>query len=127
MFILGDDSMFEHGYVERQISAISKMVAALLTGKKAQEELEENREITFTGLDLKRIILEKYLNERKINEAENYVSELIDEDTSKENYELAIYMYRYINELPDTTLEKANYSREEIVDGLKDLEEIYKK
>lgn len=119
--------MFEHGYVERQISAISKMVAALLTGKKAQEELEENREITFTGLDLKRIILEKYLNERKINEAENYVSELIDEDTSKENYELAIYMYRYINELPDTTLEKANYSREEIVDGLKDLEEIYKK
>lgn len=54
----------------------------------------------------------------KINEAENLLLETIDV-SDKRNLETALGFYTYINSFSDEELEENNYSREEIVDGLK--------
>lgn len=52
-----------------------------------------------------------------INGAENELYEAL--DVTDRNYlEMALAFYMYLNQLDDNTLYTANYSREEIVDGI---------
>ena len=64
--------------------------------------------------------LDLLIHERKINEAENL---LFDHLEPKDEKELAgaVDFYSKLNQLNDETLESANYSREEIEQGLKDI------
>ena len=57
----------------------------------------------------------KYAGE--INEAENQLYENLDENDT-EHLEMALTFYMYLNQLDDDTLFMANYSREEIVEGI---------
>ena len=52
-----------------------------------------------------------------INGAENYLSDqLYPQDIDR--LEMALTFYMYLNQMKDDTLFEANYSREEIVDGI---------
>ena len=53
----------------------------------------------------------------EINEAENQLYENLDENDT-EHLEMALTFYMYLNQLDDDTLFMANYSREEIVEGI---------
>ena len=52
-----------------------------------------------------------------INGAENELYEALDV-TDRSYLEMALAFYMYLNQLDDNTLYTANYSREEIVDGI---------
>ena len=52
-----------------------------------------------------------------INGAENYLSDQLDPQDI-DRLEMALTFYMYLNQMKDDTLFEANYSREEIVDGI---------
>lgn len=58
-----------------------------------------------------------------INKAENL---LYDMDTSNmRNYETALAFYSYINEYSDEFLQASNYTRQEVVSGIKDISQRF--
>lgn len=87
---------------------------------------EEKEEIQFTEPKLS----ENYnsyirmAGEGQINEAENLLYEELDED-NPECMKQALLFYDYINEFTDEQLEQANYSREEICEGIQSVLRIY--
>lgn len=60
------------------------------------------------------------VDEGDINGAENYLSDEL--DTENKGYlEMALTFYMYLNQLSDAELYEADYSREEIVEGINSI------
>ena len=69
--------------------------------------------------------LKDLVNKYNINEAENLLFEKINL-TNIEDFKLALLFYQYVNEKDNEFLEKSNYSREEIEQGIKDISKKYR-
>jgi hypothetical protein len=67
----------------------------------------------------------KYINDGKINEAENLIFEHINGCRSAINFEIALSFYRKLSQWSDEQLSKVNFSREEIIEGLTEVKSIY--
>lgn len=114
--------MFEKDYVMRLIQegvrATLKLLFNIDTDK--EEKLvftEQERETTYDEL------LE-LINDGKINEAENkLLGELDPKDM--EYYKMALMFYSYLNEKDIDFLEEHDFSKNEIIDGLKYVSNIY--
>jgi len=110
--------MFEQDYVMRLIKEMVRAVLKLLFGvdteKPAKEMLEsrESQQMLESIMDL--------VDEGKICEAENQVYEIVEEG-GKDNIGIAIMFYSYLNDKTDDYLQDHNFSRDEIVAGLKDM------
>lgn len=110
--------MFEQDYVMRLIKEMVRAVLKLLFGvdteKPAKEMLEsqESQQMLESIMDL--------VDEGKICEAENQVYEIVEEG-GKDNIGIAIMFYSYLNDKTDEYLQDHNFSRDEIVSGLKDV------
>ena len=108
--------MFEQDYVMRLIKEMVRAVLKLLfnidTDSPSTEIIKNEEE---------RITLEKLLNmvdEGKINEAENQLSDLLD-DKSNNGVEIAILFYSYLNDKTEDFLEIHDFTRDEVKEGLK--------
>ena len=60
------------------------------------------------------------IDEGLINEAENIIFEIL-EKGNKTDLQIALQFYSYLNDKSDLFLEKHNFSREEILLGLRDV------
>ncbi len=114
--------MYEQDYIMR---LIKEMIRALLQlifhidTEFSMEEMLKDSEVKAT-LDA----LLDMVNEGKINEAENVIYE-ITEDCEYKNLETALLFYSYLNEKPDEFLEKNNFSRDEVQEGLLEIVSRY--
>lgn len=131
---------YENDFIMRQVRDMVRMLAKVLFGKNTatyeyhEDFLNENslddEENKCTLNDENRIKVLRsdrlysqlitLVNAGKINEAENLLSDKLDED---ENgfFEAALGFYEYLNTLSDEFLEEHDYSREEVKDGAQDL------
>lgn len=108
---------YQDDYVMRTISDLVRAIARLVLGKNDIDyELPEDEE-KYTGIDKVFSRLKGLVDAGDINGAENLLSDELDAD-SKECLEMALAFYMYLNRLNDDYLYTANYSREEIVDGI---------
>lgn len=110
--------MFEQDYIMRLIKEMVRMLLKLLfhidTAAPTAELLCETEE---------RKVLDDLLNlvdDGKINEAENRIYELT-LNGNMGNLEIALLFYSYLNDKTDEFLERNNYSRKEIKEGLEDV------
>lgn len=109
-------------YLLRSIQDISRLISTLLLGKERidfKEDInqDENKEaVSLYGQ------LTAMADEGQINEAENLLSEEMTEG-DKVYLELALCFYLYLNDFEDDFLEEHEYSREEILDGIRMLGE----
>lgn len=107
--------MIREDYIMRIIHEAVRTLLKLLFG--IEEEKEE--EIIFSDA----VTGEKYTElcrlagQGRINEAENQLWEQLD-GREPEDFKMAILFYEYLNHLTDEELEQADYSREEISQGL---------
>lgn len=114
--------MFEQDYIMRlikeRVRAILKLlfhidteapVTELLKSSEQQETLEA---------------LLRMIDDGRINEAENRLSDLIDE-TDKENLKTALLFYFALNEKTDEFLLENNFSRDEIRLGIESVTEKF--
>ena len=112
---------FEKDYIMRLIHGIALVLARLLLGKQMEQEGEIasalSREAAKEDEALRRMI-----DEGRINEAEEILFEILENASweDKQKVALALSFYDYVNEKEEEFLEKSNFSREEIVEGLED-------
>ena len=102
----------------RIINDIARFLAKTLLGKEKTEfglKKEEETQSQLAQLSKK---LASLIGKGKLNEAENLLYEAFDPD-NKNYIELALDFYGTLNNLDDEFLEKNNFSREEIEQGLK--------
>lgn len=111
---------YHQDWLMRQIEAISAMLAYMLTGKKPKQvSVEENAQ---TRSDSNRLYgkLRALVEHGNICEAENLLFAAM-EESDPEVPDAAVQFYTDINKLSDDALEACNFSREEIMDGLKEI------
>lgn len=111
--------MFEKDYVMRMIKELVRFLAKTLLNKETVVyELPEEEKFTHTDYLHKQLLI--LIGQGKINEAENLLFEELD-IKNKRHIELALDFYERLNNLDEGFLEKANFTREEIEEGIKSI------
>lgn len=111
---------YHQDWLMRQIEAISAMLAYMLTGKKRQNETAEQHQQTLSDTNLLYQKLRILASGGNICEAENLLYAAM-EEADPEVPDAAVQFYTDINQLSDAQLAEQNFSREEIMDGLKSI------
>lgn len=121
--------MNEKDYIIRLVKASTQLLVTILSGKNVMDSLldEQNNKITISENDLLSITLNKYINDNKINEAENILFERIQTCKSASNFQIALSFYKRLSLWSDEQLSKVNFSRGEIIEGIRDVKKIYEK
>lgn len=121
--------MFKQDWLERQIEAIAKTFAAILFGKerltKAMEDYEQQKSETGLEEEMLKRVIKKYVEEKKFQEAEEMIYQLIESNNTGVNLEVALSFYNELNDLDDQSLENAGFSRDKIEKGVLKLREFY--
>lgn len=110
--------MFEQDYIMRLIREMVRTLVKLVF----KVDIENPKQVDFENADLE----EEYynliamINSGMVNEAENMLLEQLDL-TDKKSFEMSLMFYSYLNEKDDDFLENHNYSRKEVVDGIKSV------
>lgn len=115
--------LYEQDWVMKQIKLLVRFVARAVF-KKDTAEYKELIEESLAGTDILHRELLIFLEEGKICEAENYLFENIDK-TGKSHLALALDFYERLNSFSDEELEKANFSREEVKEGLNEILQLF--
>ena len=114
--------MVEQDYITRLINGnirtILKMVFHIDTNQEANIELENEEAAQ------KYIRLTDLINIGKINEAENILIEELDYSDITQ-FEMALKFYSYLNNVDLDFLEECNYTKKEIVEGIKDMSKMF--
>ena len=112
---------YEKDYIMRLIHGIAQVLARLLLGKQMEQEGEIASALSREAAK-KDETLKKRIDEGNINEAEELLFDLLETEPweDKQKAALVLSFYDHVNEKEDAFLEKANFSREEIIEGLED-------
>ena len=112
---------YEKDYIMRLIHGIAMVLARLLLGRQMEEEGEiadvmDKQEKEENGRLLRMI------DEGNVNRAEELLFDLLENAAweDRQKAALALSFYDHLNDKDDEFLEKADFSREEIMEGLED-------
>ncbi len=108
---------FTQDWIMRQVQMLAQMLAKILFGKDTTDYIIE-AEDDLNGTDLLYKALCAKLDKGDICGAEDILFDAL-ENGGKENLEVAIDFYARLNKMSDAELESANFSREEVEEGLK--------
>lgn len=114
--------MFEQDYIMRMIKEIARVLAKVLfnvDSKTIEEDLKEEKETEQMLTELFDMV-----DEGLINEAENIIFEIAEKGI-RTDLQIALQFYSYLNDKSDLFLEEHNFSREEILSGLRDVTAKY--
>ncbi|MDE5824202.1 MAG: hypothetical protein K2H91_05915 [Lachnospiraceae bacterium] len=110
---------YEKDYIMRVIKEMVRVLFSLLFGKKyVSVEQENENKYEISGKKLNE--LKAMVDQGKMNEAENILLDGIDYANKKEVAAAALF-YQYLSEQEDDFLKQHNYSKEEVLDGMKQL------
>jgi len=119
--------MYSTDWLIRQIESMARGIAKILFDKDTSMDMyvyDIMDRTRYTEPDILHDKLKELLIDLKLNEAEDLLFDNI--DTENKNYLLvALDFYIRLNELEDDTLEKNNFSRDEIYSGMSDVKEMY--
>ncbi|MDU5105711.1 MULTISPECIES: DUF6483 family protein [unclassified Clostridium] len=77
--------------------------------------------------EILRIILKSLITKKEYNKAENVLFEEIEKNKSEANYKVALDFYEELLEKSNEDLLENNFSKEEVLQGLKDLKILFNK
>lgn len=110
---------YEQDYVMRLIKQMMQVLAKLIFHKKEEPEVAEPT-LTSSGDSETAIDLFALADSGQINEAENLLYEHLN-TSDLSQLKLAFAFYEHLNEYQNDFLEEHNYSREEILEGIKNI------
>ena len=112
--------------IEKLINELSRNF-----GKTLMKKEEDNMQVTNLenngSSEILRIIIKSLLVKKEYNRAENILFEEIEKDKSEGNYKVAIDFYEELLTKSDEDLKENNFSKEEVLQGLKDLKLLFNK
>ena len=104
----------------RNIQDVGRLIAKLLLHEQQPNYTLPENEADYTDADKLFASVMKLAEEGKINEAENELYEgMVEENV--DYLELALTFYLYLNDMDGDFLDDNGYSREEVLEGMKDL------
>ncbi|EGS31852.1 hypothetical protein HMPREF9489_0801 [Finegoldia magna SY403409CC001050417] len=107
----------------KQINVVSEFLQKLFTDMETSRKLNENEQYQKDSFEFERL-LENLIEEDRINDAENILFEKL--DTNNLMYAtIATRFYDKLKGLSDEKLQKSNYSRDEILQGLNDMCDMF--
>ena len=109
----------EKDYILRMIKDLTKSIAHLILGK-SEIEYELPKESEYSRVDTLYVKLIELVNMGQINEAEDLLFDEI-KPSDMRQFEMAMSFYLYLNDFGDDYLEKNNYSRDEITEGIRSI------
>lgn len=119
---------YEDDYIKKMIAAMGDTLAGALIGKDGNvdsEEKDKHSEIVLAEEDLVHFRIQKYLRENEINMAENILFEAIEKSQSPKYLQIAMDFYDRVNKYSEQQLEEYNFSREEIIEDLEQIQKLY--
>lgn len=117
--------MFTDDYIMRQIELFSRSIAKVVFDKDTNTvDLIREDDIGGSLSDKEESMLAR-IRELDINGAENELYELLEDGLTPGKLKLALWFYTQLRSLSDEVLEKADFSREEIDEGLEDVLKMY--
>ena len=109
----------EKDYIMRIIKEMVRVLFSLLFGRRySAVEVENVNKYEVEGKSLDELL--DMADAGQINEAENILLDGIDYG-NKENVAMAALFYRHLSEMDDSFLMDNNYSKEEVLEGMKSL------
>ncbi len=113
--------MFQDDFIMREIENLSRFLARILFQKKADEFdfIDDEGNVLREGL--LKYKLTNLLADGKINEAENILFDEMDSYYSEMLIMVALGFYDELSKLSDERLEECDFSREEILEGMKQV------
>ncbi len=109
----------EKDYIMRIIKEMVRMLFSLLFGRRySAVEVENVNKYEVEGKSLDELL--DMADAGQINEAENILLDGIDYG-NKENVAMAALFYRHLSEMDESFLMDNNYSKEEVLEGMKSL------
>lgn len=118
--------MLQNDYMIQQIEVMVKYIAETVLGKKKKDyniTAEKFYESNDLGDDT--MYLNHLVDSGEINFAENLLFDKIEKHKTVDLLETGLSFYIYLNSKSDDFLEEHNFSRQEIIDGLNDLQKEY--
>ena len=117
--------MFTNDYIMRQIEQLAGFLVSVLFNKDIEisdilEHFENTREDNFLYHQLMQMVYSG-----QINAAENLLFDTLEANPTMEYLATALYFYNELQNLDDAALQAADFSREEIQDGLRAVLQIY--
>lgn len=107
----------------KQINVVSGFLQKLFTDMETSRKLNENEQYQKDSFEFERL-LENLIEEDRINDAENILFEKL--ETNNLMYAtIATRFYDKLKGLSDEKLQKSNYSRDEILQGLNDMCDMF--
>ena len=107
----------------KQINVVSEFLQKLFTDMETSRKLNENEQYQKDSFEFERQ-LENLIEEDRINDAENILFEKL--ETNNLMYAtIATRFYEKLKGLSDEKLQKSNYSRDEILQGLNDMCDMF--
>lgn len=107
----------------KQINVVSEFLQKLFTDMETNRKLNENEQYQKDSFEFERL-LENLIEEDRINDAENILFEKL--ETNNLMYaSIATRFYDKLKGLSDEKLQKSNYSRDEILQGLNDMCDMF--
>lgn len=106
----------EKDYIMRIIKEMVRVLFSLMLGKQyvsVEQEVENGYEVSGKKLDE----LLEMIDNGEINDAENLILDSIDY-SNKNELAVAALFYQYLSEKKEDFLQKNNYSKEEVLDGI---------
>lgn len=107
----------------KQINVVSEFLQKLFTDMETNRKLNENEQYQKDSFEFERL-LENLIEEDRINDAENILFEKL--ETNNLMYAtIATRFYDKLKGLSDEKLQKSNYRRDEILQGLNDMCDMF--
>lgn len=111
---------YENDYLMRMIKQVARAFASFALGKDLPPyELPDEKD-NYTDADYLYEKLIQLADEGKINKAEDLLFENIDSGID-DIFMLGMNFYLYVNDFSNDQLDDNDYSREEVVEGMKDF------
>ncbi len=112
---------YEKDYIMRLIHGIAMVLARLLLGRQMENEGEIATILDKQEKEQNDLLL-RMVDEGKINRAEERLFDLLENASWDDRHKaaVAICFYSHVNDKDDEFLEKADFTREEIMEGLED-------
>jgi len=117
----------EQDYLMRQINDFSRALGKTLFNKSVPSEEIVNPDGSISEEAMNKAILLKKIEDGKLNEAENFLFDVLNKSDDPAMLEVGVWFYAQLNKQSDKQLEQAEFSREEIADGLNEIKAMLAK
>lgn len=115
---------YHYDWIMRQIEAIGAMLRYILSGEKTHLVTFDAQDVTSSGGNELYLQLCAMVRQGQICQAEDLLFEAL-EEPGRQVLDAAMRFYEDLNSFSDDALKAANFSRGEILDGLRHVCEVF--